>query len=133
MATVTVSAYETVMGYSFLTKVFSVLEKHRLAVDAVNTTEASVTIALSHDEVLHELSKEFIEVGTVSIEKDKGLLTLIGCSIHSIDQLVDSVFTSLGDVKTDLISFTKEKRILNLVVDEDEVVDVARTIHARLF
>lgn len=133
MATVTVSAYETVMGYSFLTKVFSVLEKHCLAVDAVNTTEASVTIALSDDEVLDQLSKEFIEVGTVSIQKGKGLLTLIGCSLYSVSALIDSILSSLGTTETDLISFTKEKRILNLVVNEDELVDVARKVHAGLF
>lgn len=133
MTTVTVSAYETVMGYSFLTKVFAVLEKHRLAVDAVNTTEASVTIALSDSDILDQLSKEFIEIGTVSIEKGKGLLTLIGCSIHSIDRLIDSVFSTLGNLDTDLISFTKEKRILNLVLNEDELVDMAKKVHKKLF
>jgi len=133
MATVTISAYETVMGYSFLTKVFSVLEKHRLAVDAVNTTEASVTIALSDTEVLNELSKEFIEIGTVTIEKEKGLLTLIGCSITSAKMLTDLIFKSLGKTQVNMISFTKEKRILNVVMEDEILIETARKVHKNLF
>ncbi|MEX0608425.1 MAG: aspartate kinase [Balneolaceae bacterium] len=133
MATLTVSAYETLMGFSFLTKIFKVLEENRIAVDAVNTTEASVTIALSDFEKLEVLSKAFIEIGNVSLERGKGLLTLIGCSIHSVDELTEKVFSVLGKVNVDMISFTKEKRILNLVIDEEEVVDVAKKVHSKLF
>ena len=133
IATLTISAYETVMGYSFLTKVFSVLEKHRLAVDAVNTTEASVTIALSDSKVLDQLSKELIEVGNVSLERDKGLLTLIGCSVNSAQQLTEQIFNVLGDVPLDLISFSKEKRILNLVFKNDQLINVTQQVHKKLF
>ncbi len=133
MATLTISAYETVMGYSFLTKVFSVLEKHRLAVDAVNTTEASVTIALSDSELLDKLSKEFIEIGTVSLERNKGLLTLIGCSIHSAEKLTEQIFNSIGEIPVDLISFSKEKRILNVVLENEKLIETAQKIHKKLF
>jgi aspartate kinase len=133
MATLTISAYETVMGYSFLTKVFSVLEKHRLAVDAVNTTEASVTIALSDSELLDTLSKEFIEIGTVTLEREKGLLTLIGCSIHSAEKLTEQVFNSIDEIPVDLISFSKEKRILNVVIENDHLIEVAQRVHKKLF
>jgi aspartate kinase len=133
MATVTVSAYETVMGYSFLTKVFTVLEKHRLAVDAVNTTEASVTIALSNLEILDDLSKEFIEIGTVTIEKEKGLLTFIGCNIHTVDKLTDQIFSALGSMEADMISFTKEKRILNVVMKDSLLIETAQKVHQQLF
>lgn len=133
MATVTISAYETVMGYSFLTKVFSVLEKHRLAVDAVNTTEASVTIVLSDSEILDQLSKEFIEIGSVALEREKGLLTLIGCSINAADKLTDTIFSSLGEIDLNMISFTREKRILNVVMDDNDLVETAQKLHKRLF
>lgn len=133
MAILTISAYETLMGYSFLTKVFSVLKKHQLAVDAVNTTEASVTIALSDSKKLTELSREFIEIGTVSVEREKGLISIIGCSISVMDQLSQKIFSAVGTVSIDMISFTKEKRILNLVLDEEQLVDTAQNIHKNLF
>lgn len=133
MAIITISAYETLMGFNFLTKVFSVLEKYRLAVDAVNTTEASVTIALSENDLPEGLSNDFIETGNVSIEKEKGIITLIGCALYTSDALTEKVFNSIGDEKIDMISFTKEKRIFNLVVNQDQLIDTARLIHQKLF
>ncbi|MBO6794876.1 MAG: aspartate kinase [Balneolaceae bacterium] len=133
MALVTVSAYETVMGYSFLTKVFAALEKLRLPVDAVNTTEASVTIALQANEKLSELSQALIEVGTVHIDGSKGLISLIGCKLQAMDQLSEKVFKALGDNAVDMITFTKEKRILSVVVNENQTVYASRLLHRSVF
>tara|TARA_R110000868_G_scaffold368227_1_gene631217 strand:+ start:51135 stop:52463 length:1329 start_codon:yes stop_codon:yes gene_type:complete len=133
MVLLTVSAYETVMGYSFLTKVFAALEKLRLPVDAVNTTEASVTIALSSSIKLDKLSKDLIEVGTVTIEQDKGLISLIGCTFSNMNELTKKVFSSMNSEEVDMITFTKEKRILSFVVDEDNLIGTAQNIHSKLF
>lgn len=133
IALLTVSAYETVMGYSFLTTIFSALEKNRLAVDAVNTTEASVTIALADTELLEELAQSLIEVGTVDLQKNKGLISVIGCQISSSKELIENIFESVDDKVLDMISFTKQKRILNIAVDKDTMVDTAQKIHSSLF
>lgn len=133
MVLLTISAYETVMGYSFLTKVFGTLEKLRLPVDAVNTTEASVTIALSNTEKLDQLSKELIEIGSVTLEPDKGLISLIGCSFVNMGELTNEVFSSMASEEVYMITFTKEKRILSFVVDEQNLVETAQKIHSGLF
>ncbi len=133
MAILTISAYETLMGYSFLTEVFSILKKYQLAVDAVNTTEASVTIALSDSNILHEFSREFIEIGNVSMEQGKGLISIIGCSVNLMDKLSENIFAAAGSTPVDMISFTKEKRILNLVLNEEQLVETAQSIHKNLF
>ncbi|MFN1836186.1 aspartate kinase [Balneola sp. MJW-20] len=129
----TISAYETLMGYDFLTRVFEVLKKYRLPVDAVNTTEASVTIALSNSEILDRISNDFIEIGTVQIISDKGLISLIGCRISEAAEISKKVLNSLNGQSIDLISFSKEKRILNLVLDEDKLVESAQKIHEKIF
>jgi aspartate kinase len=133
MSLLTVSAYETLMGFSFLPKVFSVLESYRLPVDAVNTTEASVTIAISDTDILDQLSQEFIEIGSVSIERDKGLLTLIGCSVQAADDFRNLLLEPLSNLKIDMISYTKEKRIFNLVINDKELLPTAQKIHRALF
>lgn len=133
IATLTVSAYETVMGYSFLTEVFRVLNHFRLPVDAVSTTEASVTIALEDSGKLDQLSKEFLETGSVSLERNKGLISVIGCDLKKAPELTEKVFQCLDKDTPDLISFSKEKRILNLVLPEEDLTDTAQNIHNRLF
>ncbi|MEQ9279722.1 MAG: aspartate kinase [Balneola sp.] len=133
MALLTVSAYETVMGYNFLTRVFKVLEDHRLAVDVVNTTEASVTIALSDSEKLDEIAKSLIEIGTVDLEREKGLISIIGYRSSETTELCNDIFNAIESVSLDMISFTKQKRILNLAVDREIMVETAQKIHSSLF
>ncbi len=133
IALLTVSAYETVMGYNFLTRVFKVLEDHRLAVDAVNTTEASVTIALSDSEKLDEIAKSLIEIGTVDLEREKGLISIIGYQSSETTELCNDIFDAIQPASLDMISFTKQKRILNLAVDQKIMVDTAQKIHSSLF
>ncbi len=133
IALLTVSAYETVMGYNFLTRVFKVLEDHRLAVDAVNTTEASVTIALSDSEKLDEIAKSLIEIGTVDLEREKGLISIIGYQSFETTELCNDIFDAIQPASLDMISFTKQKRILNLAVDQKIMIDTAQKIHSSLF
>ncbi len=133
MALLTVSAYETVMGYNFLTRVFKVLEDYRLAVDAVNTTEASVTIALSDSEKLDVIAKSLIEIGTVDLEREKGLISIIGYQSSETTELCNDIFNAIQPVSLDMISFTKQKRILNLAVDQKIMVETAQKIHSSLF
>lgn len=133
MALLTVSAYETVMGYNFLTRVFKALEDHRLAVDAVNTTEASVTIALSDSEKLDEIAKSLIEIGNVDLEREKGLISIIGYRSSDATELCNDIFDAIQPVSLGMISFTKQKRILNLAVDQTIMVETAQKIHSSLF
>ncbi len=133
MSLLTVSAYETLMGFSFLTKVFNVLEKYRLPVDAVNTSEASVTIALSNSDKLKELSQDLIEVGSVDLENHKGLISVIGCNLSTMDELENKVFKALGDQNIDMITYTKDKRILSVVIDDDSTIEMSQKIHTSLF
>ncbi len=133
IALVTVSAYETLMGYSFLTKVFGALEKLRLPVDAVNTTEASVTIALSQSDNIQKLSKLLIEVGTVDINIKKGLISLIGCSPSNIKIIKEKVFAAFGESDVDMITFSRDKRILNVVLEDDLTVSMSQALHKSVF
>ena len=121
------------VGVETSRKVFKVLEDHKITVDAVNTTEASVTIALTNSLDLDEFTKAFIEVGQVSVQNSKGLISIIGCNLSQSTDLTNSIFKPLKALPLDMISFSKEKRIINMVVNEDEMITTAQAIHDTLF
>lgn len=133
IALLTISAYETLMGFNFLTAVFKILSDQRIPVHAVNTTEASVTIAMSDFEKLDEISNLFFDIGTVDISRNNGIITLIGCQFDDINEISELVFKSLLETDVTMISFTKSKRLLNLVVDEKLLIESTQAIHDRLF
>lgn len=133
MALLTVSAYETVMGPTFLTRVFDILKQHHLRVDAVNTTEASVTVALKDQPKLDDLSADFLDIGRVTLKREKGLISIIGCTLHTMNRLMTDIFEPAAHIDVDMISFTQEKRILNLMMQQENLVSAAQNIHKKLF
>lgn len=133
VALLTINAYETLMGYEFLTQVFTVLQHQGISVDAVNTTEASVTIALANSHKLKDLSRLFIELGSVDIQTKKGLITIIGLQNIDNNFIGEHMLKSSTAQVFDMISFTLQKRIMNLVLNEDVLIETTKNIHVRLF
>ena len=58
---------------------------------------------------------------------------MIGCTLSSMNDLNRKVFSAMNNDDVDMITFTKEKRILSFVVDEGKVVATTQAIHTKLF
>lgn len=130
---VTVTADGHREGHAFLAGIFEALDQARLPVNAVTTTEASVSVALSRDERLQELRKTLQAYGTVDVHPEQGLISLIGCTFGAISSLQQQVWNSIESVNPTLISYSKSKQNLNIAVPETELIPAVCAIHDRLF
>lgn len=128
---VTVTSSQTVMGYEFLAGVFDILRWHHLAVDVVTTTEASVSIGIENGANLDDAIEQLNSYGSVDVLNDQGIISLVGC--NSDNSLVNDILSQINDVPQNLISYSKSKGNLNLVVDKDRVLSIVKTIHKKLF
>ncbi|WP_441000342.1 aspartate kinase [Fodinibius sp. SL11] len=128
---VTVTSSQTVMGYEFLAGVFDILRWHHLAVDVVTTTEASVSIGIENGANLDEVIEQLKGYGSVDVLDQQGIISLVGCSNDR--SLVTNILTQVNNVPQNLISYSRAKGNLNLVVDKDQVLPVVRDIHQKLF
>lgn len=130
---ITVTSPNTLMGYHFLSNVFKTLEAHHITVDIVTTTEASVSIALEKPDKLGAIVKELKEIGKVYITGQQGLISLVGFSLTYSNEITDRVFSSVNGSSLSLISFSHDKRNLNLVLPESSMIDTVRALHRSLF
>ena len=48
-------------------------------------------------------------------------------------KLNEQIFSSIGETTVDMITFTKDKRILSLVVNENDLIPTAQGIHDQVF
>ncbi len=128
---VTVTSSQTVMGYEFLAEVFDTLRWHHLAVDVVTTTEASVSIGIKQDSDLRDAITQLSNYGSVDVLNDQGIISLIGCSKDKA--IVTDILSEVKNISQNLISYSKSKGNLNLVVENDQVLPLVKTIHKKLF
>lgn len=133
VVTVTVTSDEVLMGHTFLSSVFKVLDRYRLTVDAVTTTEASVSIAFKKRPGLDRAVQELKELGDVKITKNHGLISLIGCSKEKTEDIIKMVLGDLSGTDFSMISFSKSKQNLNMVLDPSDLPEAVEKIHHSLF
>lgn len=129
---ITVTSSQTVMGYEFLADVFDVLRWHQLPVDVVTTTEASVSIAIENGDQIDEAITQLETHGIVEQQTNQGIISLVGCK-NSDRELIMRILRQMDDVALNMISYSKSKGNLNIVIHNKHTLSSVKHIHKKLF
>ncbi len=129
----TVTADHSMEGHHFLAEVFRLLDEAKQPVNAVTTTEASISVALQQNDHLQELERSLKKAGDVERHSEQGLISLIGCAFDDIQTIQKRVFNGIADIQPSLMSYSKSKRNLNIAVSETSLIPAVCRIHDLLF
>lgn len=129
----TITSNGLLKGHHFLGEVFKYLDQHHITVNAVTTTEASVSVALKSEIDVEEIQQQYKEIGTVNSNKHQGLISLIGCDFSNSQSVNSHIFSAIPDVTPSLISYSKRKQNLNIAVPEMVLIPAVCNIHDRIF
>ncbi len=69
------------LAYGFLRKVFEVFEKYQTPIDMVTTSEVAVSLTIDNDSYLSEVIKELELFGTVEVDSDQTIVSIVGNQI----------------------------------------------------
>jgi aspartate kinase len=119
--------------YDFLKAVFNILDRERLTPYIMNTSEASVALALSASEQLEFLVDDLSHFGEVSITDQKATISLVGENLRTTRDFATTVFQSLPGKSIDMISHGASPINFTFVVDEPEVPAVIARLHQVFF
>ena len=110
------------LSHGFFAKIFSTLDKWRLSIDLISTSEVHVSMALHSEaplydgggedeykitnKVLKGAIEELKEYGTVDIIPEMAILSLVGKQMKNMIGVAGKMFTTLGDnnVNIEMIS-----------------------------
>ena len=131
--------------YGFLATVFEVMERNKISVDCVATSEVSVSLTLDPakmwsrdlvEEELEALVRDLEENGIARVTCQTGhsLISLIG-NVRRNKEIVQRSFAALerADVTVKMISQGASKTNISLLVNGDEGTEAVRAIHAEFF
>lgn len=128
---VTVSTPEMLQTHGFLYKIFKIFNDHKISIDAITTSEISVSVTL--DNVDLQKNKELIEelsaVAEVSVESDLCLVSLIGNNINHTPGLAKRIFEAIADINVRMICYGASKHNFCFLVNEDRGTDVIQKLH----
>jgi aspartate kinase len=130
---VKVNAPRMLLAQGFLRAVFEIFERHRTSVDVVATSEISVSATLDDAARLDELVVDLRRLGDVAVERDRGIVAIVGSGIGDRGDCMGRALVALGEIRIHMLSLSATGINLTAVVDAAAVPEAMRRLHEAMF
>jgi len=117
----------------FLRSLFTVFERHRTSVDVVATSEVSVSLTIDDATGLENVVPELRALGDVSVERNRGIVAVVGGAISEGGEAMARALGAVGDARIHMLSLSATGLNLTMVVDADRVQPCIQRLHAAFF
>ncbi len=128
-----VVAARMLMAHGFLRQIFEVFDRHKCAVDVVSTSEVSVSLTVDSNERIPEIAADMEKLAFVKYAGRKAIVCLVGENLRERPGIAAQVFTAISDINVRMISQGASEINITFVIDEDDVPEAVRRLHAQFF
>lgn len=127
---VTVSTPEMLHTHGFLYQIFKIFNDHKISIDAITTSEISVSVTLDNADSLNKtLIDELSKVAEVQVEKNLSLVSLIGNNINHTPGLARKIFEPISDTNVRMICYGASRHNFCFLVEETKGAEVIQKLH----
>ncbi|MFY9463632.1 MAG: aspartate kinase, partial [Sediminibacterium sp.] len=121
------------LAYGFLRKVFEVFEKYKTSIDMITTSEVAVSVTIDTDQFLAQIVKELEPFGSVDIEKNQTIVSIVGNEIAQTKHVLQRLFESLKEVPVTMVSYGGSPHNISLLVPGTEKNKTLQLLNSGLF
>lgn len=127
---VTLSTPEMLYSHGFLYQIFKIFNNHKVSIDAITTSEISVSMTLDDSTLLNrELIKDLEELAVVQVEENLSLVSLIGNNINHTPGLGKKIFEVISDINVRMICLGASKHNFCFIVDNNQGHEAIKRLH----
>ncbi len=116
-----------------LRSIFEAFDRYRISVDVVATSEVSVSLTVDDDPSLLKAVEDLRGFGEVAIERDRGIVALVGAGLGGSSPSMARALRAVGDERLHMVSLSSTGINLTLIVDDAQVHPVMRLLHHEFF
>lgn len=121
------------LAYGFLRKIFEVFEKYQTSIDMVTTSEVAVSLTIDNNAYLNEIIKELEMFGSIEIDKDQTIVSIVGYHISKTENLLAKVFDSLTEIPVRMVSFGGSQHNISILVSHENKEKTLQLLSKGLF
>lgn len=121
------------LAYGFLRKVFEVFEKYRTSIDMITTSEVAVSVTIDNDIYLTEITKELEVFGTVEIDTNQTIVSIVGNEITETKDIMQKLFESISVVPVRMISYGGSRHNISLLIARNDKEQTLQLLNKGLF
>lgn len=130
---VKIKSSRMLLAYGFLRKVFEVFEKYRTSIDMITTSEVAVSVTIDSDLFLDEITRELEAYGTVEIDKDQSIVSIVGNEITETKDIMHHLFESMIDIPVRMISYGGSRHNISLLIPSSYKLQTLQVLNRGLF
>ena len=121
------------LAYGFLRKVFEVFEKYHTSIDMITTSEVAVSVTIDTDIFLQQIVKELEPFGSVDVEKEQTIVSIVGNEIAQTDDVLQKLFNSIKEVPVTMVSYGGSPHNISLLVPSSYKTKTLQLLNKGLF
>ena len=121
------------LAHGFLRSIFEVFDRHRTSVDVVATSEISVSLTVDDPQHLDSLVVDLSHLGDVSVERNRGIVALVGAGLSASSDAMSRALAALGPIRVHMLSLSASGINLTMLIDGDQVPGAMSALHEAFF
>ena len=121
------------LAHGFMRRIFEIFDENRTSVDVVATSEVSVSMTIDDATHLDALLGALTSLGDVSVERNRGIVALVGAGLGDSTATMAQALGALGTIKVHMVSLSSGGMNLTIIVDGDQVLEAMRRLHSAFF
>jgi aspartate kinase len=121
------------LAYGFLRKIFEVFEKYQTSIDMVTTSEVAVSLTIDNDTFLKEIIKELEMFGSIEIDRNQTIVSIVGYHISKTENLLAKVFDSLTEIPVRMVSFGGSQHNISILISQEDKEKTLQLLNKGLF
>lgn len=121
------------LAYGFLRKVFEVFEKYKTSIDLITTSEVAVSLTIDSDEHLDEIRKELAPFGTVEVDYDQTIVSVVGDHIAESPNVLMKIFEAIHEIPVRMISYGGSLHNITFLVQSQYKIQMLQVINQGVF
>jgi len=121
------------LAYGFLRKIFEVFEKYRTSIDMITTSEVAVSLTIDNDTFLSEIIKELEPFGTVEIDTNQSIVSIVGNEIMQSEDVMEKLFKSIKKIPVRMVSYGGSHHNISILIDTNHKIQTLQSLNMDLF
>ena len=121
------------LAYGFLRKIFEVFEKHRTSIDMITTSEVGVSLTIDNDGNLAAIVKELESFGSVEIDTDQTIVSIVGNEITETKDVMQQLFRALSEIPIRMVSYGGSSHNISILIPKSFKQQTLQLLNVGLF
>ena len=121
------------LAYGFLRKVFEVFEKYRTSIDMITTSEVAVSVTIDNDVYLGEITRELEVFGTVEVDTNQTIVSIVGNEITETKDIMQKLFESISGIPVRMVSYGGSRHNISLLIARNNKEETLALLNKGLF